>query len=163
MPLNAVTLTNEILKLTDASRPDFVGFPLTPEVVAANWANAAKVFFLEMVVPPVLPAVVAAGAEAFRTAMATALGPSGSLTGLTALSAGFGAMATVLAAGAVPPAATPPPLPVLAPLTAALAPFILVPVPDPTPSAVATAGAILTWCKTGLYGVAPAPPTTPWS
>lgn len=167
MPLDPATLTTEILKLTDKSRPDFVGFPLvltaaneldivgTNDKVATNWANAAGVFFATIVVPPVLPPVIAAGVAAFKTAMFALLGPPGSPTAAAALAAGFTAMAGVIAAGAVPPVAVPPPAPLVIPIGP--------PIADPLPPAANIAAAVFAWAKTGLYGVPPQPPSIPWS
>lgn len=167
MPLDPATLTHEILRLTDQTLSDFVGWPkvLLPDgsldvagtnaLVAQNWANAARAFFQTMVVPPVLPPVLDAAAASFATAMAGALGPPGAPTAAAALAAGFGAFAVTVALGAVPPVAVPPPAPLVPPIgpPTALA----------EPPAALLAVAVFAWAKTGLYGVPPQPPSVPWS
>ncbi|APU88894.1 hypothetical protein Rctr197k_075 [Virus Rctr197k] len=166
MPLSVATMTTEVLRLTDATRGDFVGFPAvvvggvvdlpaTNALVAANWAGAARRFFSEIVVPVVVPTAFLTGEAAFQAAMFALMGPPGLYDPGAALAAGFSAFAVVIAASAVVPVAVPPP----APLT--LTPGV--PTADPVGPATNLATAVFTWAKTGLYGVPPVPPLVPWS
>jgi len=162
MPLNVATLTTAVLRLTDKSRGDFAGWPTvvvggavdwaaTSQAAASNWAGAAQAYFMELVVPAVVPAAHTAGASAFAAAMT----PKVSTDPLGGVADGFGAYAVVLAVSAVVPVAVPPP-----------APLVLVPGPptsDATGPAAAMAATIDTWARTGLYGVPPAVPAVPWS
>ena len=167
MPLNPVTLTTAILRLTDKTRSDFVGFPLvrtaggdvdlvgTNQLVASNWADTAARFFVEAVVPPPNPVALAAGRSAFAQAMGAALNAPGGATAAAALSAGWAAFAVAFAGLITPPVATPPPAPLVIPVGP--------PTANPVPPAANIATAVFAWAKTGLYGVPPQPPSIPWS
>lgn len=166
MPLVAATLVEEILKLTDKTRSDFKGFPVvivenaidvfaTNDRVSDNWANAAGIFFAAISVPTVPPPIIIAGVAAFKSNMFGILGPPGSPTAAAALAAGFTAFAGVIAAGAVPPVAVPPPAPLVIPIGP--------PILDPLIPALNIANAVFAWAKTGLYGTPPQPPSIPWT
>jgi hypothetical protein len=168
MVLLAAVLTDEVLKITDKTRPDFVGFPAvvvdgvldvaaTNELVASNWANAAGNFFLGMTVPPGAVLGVPLAVLAFKATMLGLLSVPGG--GVAALEQAFFSMGPVLAAASVP-VAVPPPAP--PPIGAALAPF-LAGTADPTGPALALANAVFLWTKTGLWGPPPAPPSSPWA
>ena len=164
MPLNALTMTNAVLKLTDQTVPGFVGFPTDDATTAANWADAAKDFFDELVTPLVIPGTQAAGRDAFAAAMEGLLAvPQG---GAAALDAGFVAFAGVIALGVapVPAGVTVPPAggPAIGLL---LASFIAIPVSDPNLPAAEMGSGILAWAETGTFTPA-APPGAPpvfWS
>lgn len=168
MPLVSAVLMEEVLKITDKSRPDFVGFPAvvvdgvldrpaTNDLVATNWANAAGNFFLGIVVPPGAVAGVPLAVATFKSTMLGLLSVPGG--GVVALEQAFFSMGAVLAVSGAP-AAIPPPAPPL--LAAALLPF-LAGTADPTGPAAALANAVFLWTKTGLWGAPPAPPTVPWA
>jgi hypothetical protein len=171
MPLNPVTLTNAILRLTDQTRSDFVGWPAvyvagaldlpaTHQLVAENWAGAARTYFSELIFPViVIPSTLDLAETAMVAAMTSLVAVPGGAA--VALVAGFQAFAAAIVPGVLPAVAIPPPAP--PPIAAALAPFAVAGIADPQPPAAAVAAAVDTWARTGLAGVPPQPPTTPWS
>ena len=96
MPLVPAVLIEEILKMNDDTRGDFIGWPMvldalgaidTPasqELAAQNWANAAGVYLATISVPPGAVAGVPAAVVAFKSAMAPLLAapPQSSATGI---------------------------------------------------------------------------------
>lgn len=143
--LSADTLRAEVLKLTDSTDPNFVGFPETAEQTAANWAHAARVFFEELLAFVVLPGTHDIAEEAFHAASVATVSLPGA--GAAALDSGFAAYAGALAAGVTPGtgAAVPPPGPL------ALATAIPLPVPTPGPPAAAIGAHVLAWASTGSF------------
>jgi hypothetical protein len=156
--LQADTMRDEILRLTDGARPDHRGWPLTVGGVAANWAAATRAFFADLAVviggisyPLVNDAALAAAETAMREYIETnGLGQSN-------MPAAFQVFAVVLAPLTTPPSVLPgggpPPAPFLLPL--------LAPTADHIAPATAVAEAVLLWALTGLVEVGGVP--HPWS
>lgn len=151
MPLSAATWESAMLKLTDPSDPDFVGWPASHADAGSNWAAVADTFFADIVMPPAVPPVVppatppanTVGYDAFTAAYALS-------SGLDALSAGLVAYAAAIAASV--PTSTPPPLPPSFPS--------LPNTDDPAAPAASIAAAVYAWAITGL---GPTPAALPWS
>jgi len=145
VPLSAVTLRDQVLRLTDATDPDFVGFPTTPERTSENWAQAARAFFEELTAFAVIPGTHDLAEEAFYGASVATISLPGA--GAAALDAAFAAYAGALASGVAPGsgAAVPPPGPL------ALATAIPLPVSTPGPPAVAIGAHVKAWAGTGSF------------
>lgn len=153
MPLVPTIAADAILKLTDASRLDFAGWPPDAVTVGLNWAGVAEAYFAGLGNPIPLPGAIATASAAFAQAMTGALGPPGGPTGVTALQAGFTAFAVALVPLCAPYVVIPPP-----------APLVVVPGPptaDPNPPAQSLALAIDAWARTGTASIPPLPPV-PW-
>lgn len=145
MVLSAVTLRDQILRLTDANDPGFVGFPSSAEQTATNWAAAARVFFEELTAFAVIPGTHDVAEEAFYSASVASISLPGA--GAAALDAAFAAYAGALAAGVAPGsgAAVPPPGPL------AIATAIPLPVSTPGPPATAIGAHVKAWSATGTF------------
>jgi hypothetical protein len=189
MPLAAdglVALQQEILKFSDPTHPEFVGFPQDAGETAERWSNALKVFIGSAVIP--IWADPSAAFNAAASAMkATMLAPTYTTTQMQgeeekivfistppaaplAIAAGMTTFMTTLVAppflagaliGLIPVLAfIPPPLPfVTTPLPA-------VPTPPPASAAAAKlAGEILAWVVTAQAtpSTPPGAPPVPWS
>jgi hypothetical protein len=151
--LNPETMKGEILRLTDGSRADHVGWPSSASEAAANWAQALSRYFGEMVYPELIEGVIAAAAAASVGVMQESLEKQGHL-GLEFLSAGCAAFAPLLAAKPPVVATAPPTPPVFPPL-------------EPAATADGPAGKVAdvidTWARTGTAGIPGGSPPTPWS
>lgn len=168
MALSAATLRTEILKRTDASRADFSGWPATAAAAVTSWAEAARVYFAELVNPVLLPpaaSALAVAAAAFEAAAGLELDSNGRLTA-DALPVGFEAFAAALlpAAGYVvtPPAPTGGLSDQGAPMAWEWPDGWDVPTSDPNPFADLLSGLVDLWARTGTASVPPATPA-PWS
>lgn len=151
MPLNPVTLQDQILRITGAGRPEHEGFPADEAAVAARWSGALRAYFAEVVVPSVLPVGLDAAREAMQARMLADL----ALGGPAALVNGIVAFGAALAGVALTPVAVPPPAPPMLPA--------LPPTSDPMPPAAALAAAVHAWALTGTVVPPPAGPAIPWS
>lgn len=142
MAVDPATLTAEILKLTDETNPDFVGFPPDNETTAINWAAAISAYLATLTTPPGggLAAVAAEGTAA--SAMEAALDAGG--IGLVELFAAFGVAIAVI------------------PVSVAGV-FSLTPLPPSAlvgPPAASLAGDATKWVAAGTW-TAPAPGSSP--
>ena len=153
MPV-AGLIVPEVLKLTDETNPDFVGFPEgeTPEeineVVSENWANAVAIGLGGLVTPPGAGAVAAGAVGPAAAAMKVAL--EAGTPGLVELVTAFGA-AIELA---------------LAPLAPVQGTFLLTPLPptdDPNPPALSFELDVVKWVALGLWTPPPVGPPLPWT
>jgi len=154
MPLNPATLIDRIRRFSDETHAEFVGFPETPVEVAQRWAEALSAYFDELTLPALIPGATSLAGAALQAAMPPLVAPVPG-AGPAALQAGFAAFTAALVPGALPAMAVPPPAPFVAPP--------LPPVTDATAAATTLASAVDLWARTGLSGVPPAPPVTPWS
>lgn len=150
MPLAPNILYEEILKVTDATNPSFVGWPTVSiggqvDVAASrilassNWATAFERYLGQATLPPVTPAALSAFRGAFIVAGVVP-------TLEQAIIAGTAAFA----------AATPTALPPSGPLVLGLG----APQSDPRVVATTIASIVDPWMRTGLFG---APVPLPWS
>lgn len=149
MPLLALNLQTEILKLTDSTRPDFAGFPATHAAAAENWSNAWKAYIVQTLSPPPNPA----GAETARLVLASTLAtgfavPGGGIGALiNGLVAFMATYALALAPSVAPLPCLPPPLP---------PPFTPGPASaDPVAPAASFAATLDTWTRTATVGGLP--------
>lgn len=135
-------LTDEVLKLTDESNPEFVGFPIGPDeeaildAVSQNWARAVATFLGDLTSPPGAGAAALLAEAPAGLAMRVAL-EEGS-PGLLELVGAFGAAieAAASAVAAKQGVFALPPLP---------------PIADPVPPAQAFEGAVTAWVGSGTY------------
>lgn len=164
MPLLPTTLIAEILKFSDPSSSNFVGFPATVQQTAEYWAQAFSVFLSEVIVPPgYLLAALPIGRPLMIAAMVALAIPnpaSGVLyyppgSGITALGNGLAALVAPVIAIALPAIVVPPP--------ALFVPPPLPPVTNPTIPATAIATAAFLWAKTGTYTPTVPIPPIPWA
>lgn len=151
MPLNQATLLDGILSITDPSRSGHT-WPSTPAEVGQRWAAAARAYFAEALQPVPLPPALDAGASAMAAVLSVSFAPGAAVA---AFPAAWQAFAATFAAVLTPAVALPPPAPPVIPP--------LPPVTDPMVPAVAIAGAIDAWARTGLAAIPPTPPSVPWS
>lgn len=156
MPLLSLTLEDQILRLTDQTRSDFLGFPSTANLVGANWARAARAFFVVASIPSI--AILLPVAHDLAESAMSSTVVSLSSTGVLALQNGFAIYAATLAANVLPGAGVvvPPPTPLTLPL--------LPPVSDPLIPAAVIAASVLAWALTGTFipATPPGSPPIPW-
>lgn len=152
MPLIPGALVAEVLKLTDATDPGFLGFPVgTPEEintqVSANWANAMSIFLGTLAAPPGAGTAVAVATSTAAAAMKAAL--EAGTPGLAELVDAFGKSIEIagIPVAAVQGTLTLTPLP---------------PIADPTPPATTLEADITAWVALGLF-TPPGGSPTPWS
>jgi len=155
MVLSPTVMQTEVLKMTDESRGDFVGWPESAPETAANWAAACRAFFTQISAPPINPAIHGAAEQAFIAASVGTISVPGG--GAAALDLGFQVYAATMIAGVIPPAIAIPP--VVPPL---LATVLIAPVPSAQGVAVTLGAKIYTWAITGTFTVPPAPAVLPW-
>lgn len=141
--LTALRWRAEMLKLTNPSSPSFRGWPATTADAAVAWADVAKAYFSEIMMPPIVAPTHDLAHAAFVPAFLAA-------EGLAALTAGLTAYAGVLAASV--PTSTPPPAPPVWPT--------LPNTSDPILPASLVALAVQAWAVTGT---GPTPASLPWS
>lgn len=181
MPLLLPALKAEILKIIDSTHPEFVGWPIVFDEsgvvdlsasnvkAASNWANAARVYFSQGIVPGEVPIpigmpIIKPGTHdlavtAMTGAMASQLDLNSptSPTGFIALNLGWMAYASELALGVVPGTGV-----ITAPAVLVIAPLPIVPPPTPEAAATKMAGEIDLWARTGTATPLIGPPVL-WS
>ncbi len=152
MPLIPGNLIDEVLKLTDKTDADFVGFPVGTEEeintqASENWAAAASSFLATLTQPPGAGVAAAAAESAAAAAMKAAL-EAGS-PGLEELIDAFGK--AIELAGAA-----------FATTQGTLSLTPLPPIDDPVPPATTFESDVTTWVAGGLF-TPPGGSPTPWS
>jgi hypothetical protein len=154
--LNSAALQRAILRVTDASRSDFGGFPTSAADAAARWAAIARTYFADMTAPSphTNPGALDVAEAAFRETMRGAI--VGGVLPWQTFRVWFPAAWAAFAAALGPlcvPVGTPPPVPPVIPV-----------LPNATsaePPAAALASVLDAWARTGPYLVGPTP--TPWA
>lgn len=149
MPLNPATLTEAILEITDPSRDGHV-FPRNQTEVGIRWAAAARAYFSQAIVPPLLPLQLDAGEAAMRDVLSVPGAGLPQFPGAWVAFVAAIALTTISPMIALAPIG-PPPIPPLPPIL------------DPTIPAAAIAGAIHGWALSGTFTPGPPAPPTPWS
>lgn len=162
MPLVPQVLIDEVLKITDETNEDFLGFPLffidddpdlgpdderNLQTTADNWANAVGLYLSGLTAPPGAGGIASASVSIAATAMKEALEDGGEP--LTPLVDAFGAAIDAA----------------LSALSSVAGAFSLTPVPpidEALPPATSFAGDVTTWVSLGMF-TPPGGSPTPWS
>lgn len=162
MPLIPNALVDEVLKITDQTNPEFLGFPVffvddDPELgpddernnqaTADNWANAVGSFLTTLTAPPGAGVAAQAAIPLAADAMKAAL--EGGSDGLTELVGAFGA--AIELAGAA-----------FATTQGEFSLSALPPTTDPVPPATSLEADVTTWVAAGTF-TPPGGSPTPWS
>lgn len=162
MPLNPATLLNAILRRTDQTRADFVGFPADNTTSAMNWAMVASEYYRESVAPFLAP-VTSIGEQAFTATYLTQIGgtPGPVPLGLLALDTSFQAY-VIAVAGAVlsiiPGSITTPPVGL-----PGIPGLLTVPTSDPVAPATTLSTTLDLWSRTGTFALNALVAPVPWN
>lgn len=154
MPIDPATLIDEIRKFADDTHPEFSGFPTNAAETASKWAAALKAYFTVLGTPFLIPGTLDLSEAAMVAAMTPLCLPIPGI-GATALGAGFAAFVLPFVVGGLPAVVLPPP--------ALFVPPSMLPTDNAIAAAALLAGAVDAWARTGLSGIPPALPVTPWA